>query len=210
MLKRSLSIIASLLIVTALNAANSKTPDLEKNKDLLDKLYTTQYDTTIGSKDAKVVIFDFFDYNCSDCKAIAPLLEELVKNNPEVKVIPIEYPILRPPAMYAAQVAIAALNQGKYAQVHHDFMARVGRFATEEEVDSVAIKDGVDVSNIKSDAAIKSYLFKNLELGHKIGITNVPTLFIGNVAEPHNTSVIVEPKAEELQTLINKYLNKAN
>ena len=209
MLKKMLLSFALILATVSLVAAEtSHIPDFEKNKELIDKLYQTDYQTFIGNKDAKVVIFDFFDYNCSDCKDIAPTLEELVKNNPDLKVVPVEYPILKPPAMYAAQVAIGSLNQGKYAKLHHDFMARVGRFATEAEVDSAAVADGVNLAMVKNDEKIKPYLFKNLELGHKIGITNVPTLFIGNVTEPHNTSVIVEPKAEELSALVSKYLNQ--
>lgn len=195
-------------MLITLNAENPKTPDLEKNKELLGKLYQTQYETFIGNKDAKVVIFDFSDYNCSDCKEIAPALEELVKNHNDLKIVFVDYPILRSPAMYAAQACIAALNQGKYLQLHNAFMTREGRLASEDEINAIAEKAKVDLSKAKTDDSIKAYLFKNLELGHKLGITNVPTLFIGNTSEPHNTTVIVEPKPEELNPLVNKYLKQ--
>ncbi|HBM17380.1 MAG TPA: hypothetical protein DD381_13720 [Lentisphaeria bacterium] len=208
MFKKLFSVIPAFLILVSLQAANSKTPDLEKNKQTLDSLYSSDYETFTGNKDAKVVIFDFFDYNCGDCKDIFPKLQELIKNNPDLKIVSIEYPILRPPAMYAAKVAIAALSQGKYDELHRAFMSRQGRFASEDEVNALAQNLGVDVSKVKTDDTIKQYLLKNLELGHKIGITNVPNLFIGKASEPHNTSVIVEPKPDELQALINKYLNK--
>jgi len=208
MFRKILIFLSAVFAVISLNAATANIPDLEKNKELIYKLYQTDYMTFIGNKDAKVVIFDFFDYNCSDCKNIAPTLEKLAKENPNVKVVFIDYPILRPPAMYAAQTCIAALGQDKYFQLHDAYMSHVGRFATEEEVDSIAQKNGVDISKVKTDASIKSYLFKNLELGHKLGLNAVPTLFIGNAAEPHNTAVLVEPKADTLEALVNKYLKQ--
>lgn len=201
-------LICAFLSVFALNAANSKTPDLEKNKELLDELYQMQYESYIGNKDGNLVIFDFFDNNCGDCKDIAPTLEKLAGNNKDLRVIFIDYPILKGTSVYAALVCMQALQEGKYHLLHDAFISNVGKMKTQDEVNSIAQKAGVDVSNIEDNDALKSKILHNLETGHKLAITNVPTLFIGYANAPHSTTVIVEPKADELEVLVNKYLKE--
>lgn len=195
-------------LLSQMNIITSLVPDLEKNKELLDQLYQTHYESYIGNKDGKLVIFDFFDNNCSDCKDIAPTLEKLAGDNKDLKVVFIDYPILKGTSTYAALVCIQALQEGKYQTLHDAFMANVGKMKTDDEVNSIAQKVGVDISKVKDNDALKSIIISNLEMGHKLKITNVPTLFIGYASAPHNTAVIVEPKADELETLINKYLKE--
>lgn len=203
-----LLLICTFFSIFALNAENSKVPDLEKNKDLLDKLYQTQYESYIGNKDGKIVIFDFFDNNCSDCKEIAPTLAKFTRDNKDLKIVFIDYPILKGTSTYAALVSMQALQEGKYQLLHDAFMANTGKMKTKDEVNSIAQKIGVNISSVEDNNAFKSKILSNLETGHKLGIANVPALFIGYANTPHNTTVIVEPKTNELEPLVNKYLKE--
>lgn len=139
MLKINFITFTALFTLFSLSAANPKTPDISKS-DALEKLYETDYSTYIGNKDAEIIIFDFFDYNCGDCKNIAAALEQITEKNSAVKVVYIDYPILRPPSMYAAQISAAAISQGKYIEIHNAFMAHQGRLSSNDEIDAIAEK----------------------------------------------------------------------
>lgn len=56
-------------------------------KDQHDALFNDPTSPRIGSKDAKLVLVNFTDFNCPYCKRFDPLLEEMVKKNPDVAVV---------------------------------------------------------------------------------------------------------------------------
>ena len=92
------------------NEANSF---IQKNaKELL-----TENITTSGSKSPNVTIVEFFDYQCGHCKKMQPVMTELVKKNPNVRVVYREFPIFGKSSTLASQAAVAAALQGKYPQM---------------------------------------------------------------------------------------------
>src|SRR5258708_131619 len=56
----------------------------------------------LGSESPDVTIVEFFDYRCGYCKQIAPTLQKLVDNDPKVRVVLKELPILGADSLYAA------------------------------------------------------------------------------------------------------------
>ena len=66
-----------------------------------------------GAQNPNVTVVEFFDYNCGHCIKMSPVLSELMKNNPQVKVVYRELPIFGEKSINASKAALAAGMQGK-------------------------------------------------------------------------------------------------
>ncbi len=67
---------------------------------------------------AKVTVIELFDYHCGFCKRATPLVKDLAKSDPAVKVMLRDLPLLRKESDQAARFALAAREQGKYLDYH--------------------------------------------------------------------------------------------
>ena len=110
-------------------------------------------DATIGPKNAKVTIVEFFDYNCGYCKQSTAWLQETVKKHPkDVRVVFKELPILdgrSKTSRNASIAALAAARQGKYTDMHFALMEASG--LTESRIEGLAKKAGLDLEMWKTD-----------------------------------------------------------
>jgi protein-disulfide isomerase len=86
----------------------------------------TDQDHIRGNPDAATVIVQYVSYECPDCKAAQPLLEELIDIYGDdlawvVRNLPLDqlYPI-QPNATEAAGVAEAAAVQGRFWEMHDE------------------------------------------------------------------------------------------
>lgn len=141
-----------------------------------DELFNTPGDPVIGNADGAVAIVEFADYNCPYCRAMLPVMQRLLAEEPELRIIFKEMPILAPESWYAAQMALEADVQGKYREFH-EAMFGVGA-RTEAMVNSVAELVGLTLENVDlsdHDARINA----NLALGQALGTNGTPTYVIG-------------------------------
>lgn len=58
-----------------------------------DELLNDKSTPSLGPADAKVVLVEFFDYQCSVCVRQAPVIESLMNENPQVRYVFKEWPI---------------------------------------------------------------------------------------------------------------------
>jgi len=141
-----------------------------------DALFDTPGDPVVGNREGAVALVEFTDYNCPYCRAMLPVMQRLLAEEPELRIIYKEMPILAPESWYAAQVALEADAQGKYREFH-EAMFGVGA-RTEAIVNTVAELVGVDLNGVDLsiyDARINA----NLALGQDLGTNGTPTYVIG-------------------------------
>lgn len=139
-----------------------------------------------GNAKGDVTVVEFFDYQCPYCKQVQPTVEALVKEDPKVRIVYKEFPILGPQSTFAAHVALAAAKQGKYERFHAAMMAAKGQI-TEEAILKVAADAGLDVIKVKADmkeAEIERIIKRNRDLGDALGIRGTPTFIIGDDLVP--------------------------
>lgn len=135
-----------------------------------------------GNPDGDITVVEFFDYNCGYCKRGFADVAKLIENDPKVRVVLKEYPILSADSEKAAKVALAAKLQGKYWQVHQALLTSRGR-ATEKSALAAAEKAGVDMTKLKVDLesdAINNEIQRVKDLAKNMGINGTPHFLVGD------------------------------
>jgi protein-disulfide isomerase len=115
----------------------------------------------------------------------------LVKDDPNVKVVFKEFPILGPESVVAARIALAAHRQGKYEQVHTAFMAHKGSFEQSDLLE-LAASVGADPAKLAADMqdpAIQGQLLATESLAAALGITGTPGFLFGKKLIPGAVSL---------------------
>jgi protein-disulfide isomerase len=152
-------------------------------------------DGVIGNPEGKMVLVEFFDFSCGYCHRVYPALKEIIANNPDVKVVAKPMTFLSPASKYAAEAALAAKEQGKFAEVYAALFSAEGRL-TEEKINGLVAATGVDMEKIKADMKsekVQNTLNSVSELAGKIQVSGVPTLVFNNkILQTLDASVIQE------------------
>src|SRR5215475_12894637 len=91
--------------------------DLEKAKTAVasnaETLFNSSRHVVLGNPNGDVTMVEFFDYNCGFCKRAMADMLDLLKNDPKLKIILKEFPVLGPGSVEAAKVAVAVRMQDK-------------------------------------------------------------------------------------------------
>ena len=138
----------------------------------------------VGNPDADVTIVAFFDYNCPYCRKSEANLAALLADDPKVRVIYKDFPILAKSSVKAAKVAIAASWQGKYADMHKALMQMNARPATDADIAQAAVASGVNVTKLnkdldRRDGEIVALLKRNIQEADALHLQGTPVYLIG-------------------------------
>ncbi len=155
-----------------------------ERKKTLASLY--KQDTPFTTGEGKVTIVEFFDYNCGYCRKAFPSLISLVKDEKDVRIVFVEFPILSEESRVASQAAIASTKQNKYFEFHRALMEHNGP-VKEDVIFKTAADVGLDVDKLKADMKapeVNALIEKNLQLGTAMGVQGTPALFVGDEAIP--------------------------
>jgi protein-disulfide isomerase len=156
-----------------------------------DQIFNNPADPVVGNVNGDVTVVEFFDYRCPYCKRVSDSLMTLVKDDPNVKVVFKEFPILGPESVVAARIALAAHRQGKYEQVHTAFMAHKGSFEQSDLLE-LAASVGADPAKLAADMqdpAIQGQLLATESLAAALGITGTPGFLFGKKLIPGAVSL---------------------
>ena len=129
-----------------------------------------------GAAGADVVLVEFFDYACGYCRASNPDVERLLREDPRLKVVWREFPVLGPNSEQAAVASLAAARAGRF-RAFHDRLFAAGR-PTEANV--AAARESVGVGEASLTEEFRGELQRNFELARAIGATGTPTFVIGD------------------------------
>ena len=139
-------------------------------------LETPFHSAWAGAEDGDVVLVEFFDYACGYCRAANPDVERLLAEDPRLKVVWREYPVLGPNSEQAAIASLAAARAGRFRLFHERLFAS-GR-PTPAAI--AAARGAVDVPEPELTPEIRAELERNFALGRAIGATGTPTFIVGD------------------------------
>lgn len=130
----------------------------------------------IGNPKGDVTLVEYYDYNCGFCRATLPVLQKLVDEDPNLRIVFKELPVLSAESRVAARAALAAAKQNKF-KLFHDALYAAGP-VSDASIASAARASGVDLSAVPDDA--DATIRDNLEVAAKLGITGTPSWVVGD------------------------------
>lgn len=129
-----------------------------------------------GSAQPDVTIVEFFDYNCGFCRQSVADIDRLLKEDPRLRIVYREFPVLGPDSEVAARASLAAAKAGKYPAFHRALFA-AGRVDS-ASVARVARSLGIDPEGAAAEA--KAEIDANLSLQRALDLRGTPSWVVGN------------------------------
>jgi protein-disulfide isomerase len=148
-----------------------------------DALFRDPGDPALGPERARVTLVEFTDYRCPYCRRMHPVVAELLRREPGLRLVVKEMPILGPASVLAARAALAAHAQGRFP-AFHDALMRLRGEPDEAAVLQLAAETGLDPARFRRDMmseAVTRRLNANLQLAQALGIQGTPAYVVGEV-----------------------------
>ena len=130
-----------------------------------------------GAADGDVTLVEFTDFACGFCRASLPAVTKLLAEDPKLKVVYREIPILSPASTAAARVALAAATPERYG-IFRRTLYEAGP-PTPETIAAAAASAAIDPAAGNS-AAVGAEIDDNLALARALGIGGTPSFVIGD------------------------------
>jgi protein-disulfide isomerase len=144
-----------------------------------------------GNPTGDITLVEFFDYRCPYCRQVESFFRTLIKDDPGVRIVQKEYPILGPDSVFAARMALAAQKQGKHSRLHDALMAKKPNINTVAML-KVAEEVSLDIERLKSDMNspnVDAELRRNVEIGTSLRLTGTPAIIVGTELVPGATDL---------------------
>jgi protein-disulfide isomerase len=153
-------------------------------------LYAAPLQTTVGAADGATTVVEFFDFNCHFCRNALDDTLTLIADEPNLRIVLKELPILGSDSVEAAKVAIALQmrhpNAAASLEFHRRLLASRGRVDRAAAL-AVASDLGFDAVELEKDAAsadVSEALRENMRLASALGIHGTPGYVIGDSIIP--------------------------
>ena len=138
----------------------------------------------IGQKNAPVTIVAFTDFQCPFCARFHAPMAEAIKADPgKANYMIKNYPLsFHPQAKPAAKAALAAGEQGKYAEMANTLLENNQNLG-EELFGKIAKDIGLNVDKFwkdyrGKDAQWETYIQDDIDLGNQVQVRGTPTFYI--------------------------------
>lgn len=158
---------------------------IQANSDIL---LASEHQVVIGNPEGDVTLIEFFDYNCGFCRQTLATVEQLIEQDPKIKVILKEFPVLGPGSQEAARVSIAAakIAPAKYKDLHTRLLRARGQ-VNQRIALAVSAELGIDTEKLEGlmeTAQVEEAIGEVYQLATDLGINGTPSFIIGNELIP--------------------------
>lgn len=142
-----------------------------------------------GNPKGNVTLVEYFDYQCPHCRKMSGTVDELIKQDPNLRVVYRVVPFLGNTSWFEASAALAAKDQGKF-QGFHAVLMEQRQAPSEQDIILLARQVGLDTNKLYSDmhqATVTDQLNDNLKLAQDLNVNGVPTFFIEKTDNPQSS-----------------------
>jgi protein-disulfide isomerase len=152
--------------------------------------------TPVVNPNGKVTLVEFYDYQCSVCHMMFPIINAVAHDNPNLRIVYKDFPIFGPVSTYAAKGSFAAWQQSpKLYDAYHNALFHSGLMEgklTIAAVDQMAKRAGLSMA--KFHAAIKSKAVaaavqSNMNLAQSLKLTGTPALIVAPTSATSKTPI---------------------
>lgn len=138
-------------------------------------------DPVAGNPIGDVTVIEFYDTRCPYCRRMMPVMGELLRADPNVRIVFKDMPVLGPNSQLESQALLAAQKQGGYFPMQQAIMT-AGGTSTRDSLRLTAERIGLDGGKLARDmdeVAIKARLEANTQLAQQLGIEGTPAFIVG-------------------------------
>lgn len=148
------------------------------------KTLVTDGSPEMGSPDAPVTIVEWADFECPFCKLVSPIVDDIVHRFPDqVRLVYKFYPLnAHPHGEIAARAAFAALQQGKFWEMHHMLFENQEHLEP-ADLEHYAKQLNLDAAKFRADASpggkeASERIDKDKKQADGLGLDGTPFMFI--------------------------------
>lgn len=149
---------------------------IDQNRDLL---FSSPRQVVMGNPAGDVTLIEFFDYNCGYCRRAQADMQQLIADDPNLKVVLKEFPVLGDGSIEAAQVSVAVslIAPDKAADFHDALLAQSGQVNGDV---ALAVAEGLgldrDAVKAKMDSPeVKDTITESYVLAQALSLTGTPS-----------------------------------
>ena len=135
----------------------------------------------LGNPQGSTTMVEFTDYACGFCRSSLADVQQLIAEDPDLRIVIREYPVLSDASVEAARMALAAAQQGRYEAFHASMFAADG--LTTATIEAAATRAGVDLARARAAIAsgdLDAQLQNNHFLARNLGLSGTPAFVIGD------------------------------
>ncbi len=150
-------------------------------------IYNAPGQVVLGNPEGDVTLVEFFDYNCGYCRNALPDLAALLAEDPNLRVVLKEFPILSNESIDAARVGVlVGQSDADYWAFHEALFTARGQVNKDVALDA-AVSLGLSRVALEMDMgteAVARTIQTSYEIAKALNITGTPTYIIGNEIIP--------------------------
>ncbi|MBN9334089.1 DsbA family protein [Devosia sp.] len=152
-----------------------------------DKIFNDPGQVVLGNPEGDVTLVEFFDYNCGYCRSALPDLATLLAEDPNLRVILKEFPILSNESIDAARVGVlvgqADVDYWTFHEALFSSRGKVDKAAALQAAGSLGLSP-VDLELQMGEQRVAKTIQTSYEIAQALGISGTPTYIIGNEIIP--------------------------
>lgn len=150
---------------------------------LQDELYADPDHVVLGNPDGDVTLVEMFDYNCGYCRQSVADILELLDEDPGLRLILKEFPILSEGSREAALVGVTVAQQDvDYLEFHTALFAERGQIGLDSAM-SVATDLGLSRAELQLrmlEPDVTAVIERSYNIARTLGISGTPTFILGD------------------------------
>ncbi len=143
------------------------------------------YFQILAPENFKTTVVEFIDYNCPHCRSINPVVQEALRQRPDIRYIARPVAVVSAESENIVRFALAAGQAGKFWEVHNALLGiNSGREVGELDLRNIAARAGLSYDSLMEDAKSQSITraLENNNAGAQAArLNSVPTFVIGNL-----------------------------
>jgi len=142
-------------------------------------LFSSPRQVVMGNPEGDVTLVEFFDYNCGYCRRAQADMEQLIADDPNLRVVLKEFPVLGDGSIEASQVSIAVrIVAPEQAGAFHDALIAQSGQVNADVALAVAEELGLDRAALEAEMGsdeVKATITEVYALAEDLSLTGTPS-----------------------------------
>ena len=144
------------------------------------KLFYDKSDGVIGNPQGKTSLLILNDYRCGYCSKARAMIDEVIKENDDLRVVIKQLPILGPESKYAAKAATVAQKKNLFTTFDAKLLA-LEKPITTEKVNTAMQQSGLKVKELQAQKeSLDSVIRETYIHAQNLAIQGTPVLIAAN------------------------------